>query len=853
MKTTMLLFTCIIFINAYSQKPLFDQRAGNLRLAVDGSGKITALMNITDGTNYVAPDGAMYLLECQKYGAEGGKPMLHPESMKIVKQSPANTKVELTCKEGVRLTVLITPKKDYFKMELTDAVPIADIGQIVWGPYQTTMRGPIGEWLGLIRSNNFTIGLLSLEPHTDGIAASYTQVGSSLQLYAFDNNRERFVGTENENLRRAVPVPDLTVKGSAVALFGCQTGKNSELGVIERIELGEGLPHQMYKGQWNKYSKEGKKLCLWTNYNDPEGVGEKNFAECLRVSKEMGARILCRMHGFSKNWGHFDIEPKIYPGGIQAILANSKMAQSEGIGLTLYSLTTFTKPHPDPEPYLAPVPDDRLQIWKPKSILRKDISVNDKQIILQYSDDFSAALKAASNKVIRIGNELIEFKSFSVKDNEVIAEQCERGAFFTGAVNHAAGSNVRLMYVSGFHNFYPGTLDMSNEQAERLGNIIVDADLDNFVVDGFESCLETGYGNYTGSIFLKTIFDKCSKNNKEILLTGSGFSNYSWHYMSHISWGEYDLQRGFRGTMLDYRLYRQIQLKRNLMPNKLGQYYPNDATAEDIEWLMALVAGWDSGVDFTLNFKQIQNNPDYKRIVATLHLWQEAIAGNVFSEKQKMALRQTDVLYKLSRKADGGWDLKFDRFWQNDKVRILPPSVMEAKEVNGGPKSVKPRSIDWSWTHNPGLYDEIGLSDDLVHRTGPSETSWTVKYPLSTESKRSSYPGNVRHFQFVIRLPKEAPCGVKNFKISINNQMVEIPAELQPGQYISIPHLIEMACIYDTNHQITKEVYLHGNLPKVENGTTAKVSLSCEPVDGKSKPEVILNVRCQNGYFFIAN
>ncbi len=286
------------------------------------------------------------------------------------------------------------------------------------------------------------------------------------------------------------------------------------------------------------------------------------------------------------------------------------------------------------------------------------------------------------------------------------------------------------------------------------------------------------------------------------------------------------------------------------MPNKLGQYYPNNATAEDIEWLMALIAGWDSGVDFHLNIKAMQKNPEYKKIIETFQLWEQAIAENAFSEQQKMALRQTDVLHKLSRKSDGGWDLKFDRFWQNEKIKILPPSVMAGKAVNGGNESVRPCSIDWTWTHNPGLYDEVGLSDDLIHRTGIKETFWTVNYPSFTESTKSWYPTSDRHFQFVIHLPKDAPCAVSNFKVSINNKIVEIPVTLQPGEYISIPHLIEIACVYNENHQVIKEVYLHGYLPKVSKGSIATVGLSCEPVVVKTNPEVILNVRCQNGYFY---
>ena len=854
MKLFFVLLTAIIFLGGCTQKPLFDQKAGNFRLAIDRSGRITALENLSTGTNYVDADNPCYLLGCLKYGTDSNKVMLQPVMMKVTGQTPANATLELAYPEGVKLTVRITPKSEYFRLELIGADPVSEVSQIMWGPYKTSMKGQLGEWLGLNRSDDFTIGLLSLEPNTDGISynympisASYTPNGSLVQLTSYDQTRGRFVRFAehgNEQLRRSEPIPNLTVTGSSVALFGCWKGKNNELNVVEKIELGEGLPHPTFGGQWNKYSKEGQKFCIWANYN------EKNCNEYLELSKKMGARILCRPGGFSKNWGHFEIDPKIYPGGIPAILADSKNAKKSGVGLTLYTLTTFLKPRPEPEPYLAPVPDERLQTWKPESLLNKDLSVNQKEIILQRSEEVVAVLNAAANKVIRIDDELIEFKNFTLLNQEIVLHECSRGQFFTNAANHTKGTRVRLMFVSGYHNFYPGTLSLSNECSERLGNILLEADLDNFVVDGFESCMETGYGSYTGNLFLKNFYDRCVKNNKEVLMTTSLFTQYTWHIFSHISWGEYDLERGFRGTMLDYRLSRQLRLKRNLMPNKLGQYYPNNATVEDINWIMAFATGWDSGVDFHLDAKEMRKNPQYKQIVETLQLWEQARKENAFSEAQKMALRQTNALYKLSRNTGGKWELTFDRFWQNEQMKLLPPSAMAATPINDGPQSVKPCSIAWSWTHNPGLCDEVGLSDDLIHRSGTGETSWKVNYPDYTESKKSWYPTNDRHLQFVIRLPKDAPCGVNDFRVSINNQTIEIPVTLQPGQYISIPHLIELACVYNENHQVIKEVYLHGYLPRIKKGSTAAISVTCHPLDAKLKPEVILNLRCQNGYFY---
>jgi hypothetical protein len=75
-----------------------------------------------------------------------------------------------------------------------------------------------------------------------------------------------------------------------------------------------------------------------------------------------------------------------------------------------------------------------------------------------------------------------------------------------------------------------------------------------------------------------------------------------------------------------------------------------------------------------------------------------------------MALRQTDALYKLSHKADGTWDLKFDRFWQNEKIKVLPPLAMNATTVNGGAESVKPSALTGA-----------GLITRAIHFNPPSE------------------------------------------------------------------------------------------------------------------------------------
>jgi hypothetical protein len=210
-----------------------------------------------------------------------------------------------------------------------------------------------------------------------------------------------------------------------------------------------------------------------------------------------------------------------------------------------------------PEPYLAPIPDERLQTWKPEARLVETLSPDDTTLVLQNDSAVAGVLRRASDKIIRIDNEFIELKDVRVDGDVILAGRCRRGAFHTLPAAHREQSSVKLMYLSGYHNFYPGTLEMSNGFAERLSRILIEGDLENFVVDGLESCLETGYGNYTGNIFLQKFYDQCVAKNKEVLITGSGYSQYGWHFMSHMSWGEGDQKRGVRGTMLDYRFSRR--------------------------------------------------------------------------------------------------------------------------------------------------------------------------------------------------------------------------------------------------------------------------------------------------------
>lgn len=813
--------------------------AGVLRLQVEERGLVTALVDIRTGMNYIAPaEHPCWLVECHTYGEGTHTVLKQPASLEVVSKTDAAARIALKCDDDTTLAVLITANTDYFTLELVDAKPVADISHITWGPLRTTMRGPIAEWLGLNRSDDFTIGLMSLEPNTDGVngpmsfAASYQPAhGASMELWSFDHTRER----EYAKHRFSSPIPSVTVIGSRAALFGTKRGRDAELDIIEKIELGEGLPHPMYRAKWAKRSLEVQKPCLWT------GMRESNADDCIEVAKALGAGTVCNSHGFFRNWGHFEVDPKMYPGGMASVRTCSEKASRAGVDTTVYALTGFLKPISAPEPFITPAPDDRLQTWRPGSSLVESVSASSENLKLADEEGLHEVF-GHPFRMIRIGTELIRFNEFDVQESTLVIRGAERGYFHTSAVKHEEGSPVICMYMSGYENLYPGTVEMNNEMAGYIADAAEQSACGKVILDGYESCIETGHGTYAKTMFLKTIYDRLE--GKDVLYSASNQDNYDWHINSYQSWGEWELHKGFRGSMLDYRLMRQVQLRRNLMPNKMGQYYPSRsrATIEDINWLMALAVGWESGVDLSIDAKRLKRRSEYEAICETIRMWEEARLGGIFTDEEKTELRQTDMIHRLVRKPDGRLGLEFVKYWRHDDVKILPASFFEIEPIVGGESSLDECSIEWSWTHNPAIYEEVGLSQDLVHRTGKEQTKWKVVYPVGPRGK---YSGEYQPLMVVLRLPEDAPCGVRNPEVVLNGTKLEFPVTLEPGQYVTTSHDMGIGWVYNGEHKIIAEVDLpnvRASLPSVKKGTPTEIGASCEAVDSAKVPEIRLNL-----------
>jgi hypothetical protein len=811
---------------------------GTLEIHLDDKAKITAIMDEKNNTNYISYETDTYLLQVKRFSK---KKILTPRKADIISDSNKKTTVALTFDNEIALHLVIENKKGYSRFEITGGTGINDIETVTWGPYNTSIIGSVGEFFGILKAEKFSIGIMSLNIKTDGTKKHngyrancaawlpYPQKGSYIFLKTLGYTKERTF----KKFRKTPAVPDLSVVGAAVALYGAPAGK--ELNQIEIIVKNENLPYPKYQGTWVKKSKKILSPGVWGHFD------ARSINTYIDLCKKIKAGVLCGFGHMFGNWGHFDPDPKLYPKGIEFLQKTSKRLKQVGINFTMYTLTNFIKPKTNiPEPFITPEVDPDFEKYDVSSNLTKRVSKTEDQIEIKHNDDVYKVIKQRESrykeKVIQIDNELISFTGYKKLKSTIILTGIQRGYLLSSLQTHRKNAKVQFLYYAGYKNIFPGTLSMNKKVAENIGNKAREGSFNKVTFDGHESSAQTGYEFYAINQTMKTAYD--INKDREMLYTSSNITNYCWHMLSYISWGEFDKEKGFKGTMLDYRIRRQLQLSRSLMPKKLGQHYPSSATEEDINWLFGQAVGWDSGVELCFNTHEFNKNPEKVKIITAIRKWEKARLSNKITAKQKQLLRQVDRVYKLKEKEDGSYTLSHTRRWIHPDVNILPSSIISLENPEGKVK-IKKCSIDTGWTHSPLVFKEAAISNDIPLFAG-KENSWNVTYPGTCKGDI-----NRKQLQFVLRINKTAVNYIENPLFCVNNrQHFMIPVKLMPGQYLATPLNIPVVYAYNSRHNIIKEIPIAYSNDLCDINAKKKFTVSCQYKSdaGSKKISALLNL-----------
>lgn len=673
MKYKLLFITGLIISLFYScsiEQESFEVYTDHLKISINNKGFISEFIDLNSSSNYIVKDTSSPILSIRV----AGKIFLsqQTEFNKDLKQ------IKLFFSNNVEAIIGYKSNKSHIKFEVLEISNLEEIEMIIWGPYQTSISKTIGETIGVVQGEDFTLGLQALNPKTIGgypwtdndcmpqinmfaqddftdmseankeyvlyrvEAAKPTNKGSSLQAYCRNRTKDRLIQNLNHEKYIAPAFNDKGIIGSKIAIFGVPV--NQTLKTIGQIEIEEGLPHPQLNGDWAKISTEAASAYIIM------GFGKDNIRRAIDITKKAGLKYLYHDGPF-ESWGHFKLRKDQFPNGINDLKYCVDQAAENGIYMGLHTLSNFITTNDE---YVTPIPDPRLGKVG-YSILTNKIDKAQKEIQIE-SPDFFKQFKNNHLKTVQIDNELIRYGGIS-SDEPWILQDCERGAFGTTADFHKEGDTISKLIDHGYKVFLTDA-SLGMEVAENITELYNQTGLRQISFDGLEGNRSTGMGNYGEILFTQAWFNKINNDIKShYIADASRTSHYFWHMYTRMNWGE-PWYAGFRESQTEYRLKNQAYFKRNLMPGMLGWFRMTDQTSiEDIEWMLARSAAFDAGYAFVIDYTSLEKNQHSEEILHLIGEWEKIRMGQLLSAEQKVKMEDVSNEYHLRTIDINSWAL----------------------------------------------------------------------------------------------------------------------------------------------------------------------------------------------------
>ena len=662
-------------------QPLVRLKTQAATFAIDAKGSLCVLSRDDNGRSYLAPGQPAPLLSVRLEGK------LHaPDGAAWDERTK-----RLTLHYGAaaaRVVVAAEAKATHAVFEVVEVQPSDGIDLVLWGPYPITIGKIIGETVGVVRDDEWAVGLQALNVKTLGgypnsendaegefsdddhgnypdlspelLKGQYyrtdtargTVFGSLLQAYCRNRDRTRVVANWGHDKYEAPPFADGGVVGSKIALFACPAVKALE--TLGAIEVAEGLPHPLIDGIWGKVARPATDSYLIVDFS------ESNIDRAIEMTRCAGLHYLYHSSPFA-TWGHFQLKPELFPNGWAGLRNCVDKARRAGVRVGLHTLSNHITPN---DPFVTPIPDPHLARIG-CSTLEAEVDSTVREIPVAAPDFFQE--KTPFNAVL-IDEELLCYRAVSSEAPWRLLD-CERGALGTHATAHRRGATVGKLMDSD--KLFVTDAQLSQAVAREFAALCNYADIRQTSLDGLEGNRSTGYGQYGAALFTKAWFDALAPELRgQVINDASRPGHFNWHIYTRMNWGE-PWYAGFRESQTLYRFKNQPYFERNLMPRMLGWFALRpETTVEDAEWLLARAAGFNAGFALATSLAStaqlvadptsadtLQRYGATPSILQAVKQWETARLTGTFPPQLKAALRDNSREFHLQPAGEGQWDL----------------------------------------------------------------------------------------------------------------------------------------------------------------------------------------------------
>ncbi|KVK86331.1 hypothetical protein WS90_07470 [Burkholderia cepacia] len=591
-----------------------------------------------------------------------------------VRWSPADNTLSFVNDAGLKfeVDVRVLQKNGYATFEVTRVLvePASDVQTLLWGPLPVAINQTVGEAAGVVRDNEFAIGLKPLNDRTEGAwpkeypqygwendvipnpydvdvaalepwsVAAKTSWGAVLRAFTFDYTRQRERLNPNDY---PIPVGPLdsagSVIGSKIALYGSEPALVTT--ILSFIASGENLPYPTQNGQWQKVAQASGQSSFVLDDLDTANVGK-----AARFANSAGINYIYASLNFRGPWkstGHYQFDSTFgeSDNGAEKLVETAK---EHGVRVGVHTMSDFISVGQPTsiDPYVSPPADPRLALGG-QAPLSRQLSMTSTML---YLGGYVPVRDGINGNVLRIGNEFISFNAAQRGVNEWQVSGLTRGLWGSVPAEAARGTPVARVIVNSYGGA-TGGLGIIDEIATRLGTIRNKVGIRSHSFDGVESASDSGWGSFGIARLINGTHAAQTGHDGYISETSRMTSN-AWDTLTRASWSNEDMDQLYRDNVF---------YQANYLPGMLGWFDITGVSLTTIETMLARGAALNAGIGFqcTVAFLLSADATLFDKIKQ----WETARNLGAFTERQRAALRDQATFWTLKAITAGrSWSLQ---------------------------------------------------------------------------------------------------------------------------------------------------------------------------------------------------
>ncbi len=576
-------------------------QTSNLRLEIDDDGMLKSLAAKPSGVEYgwIAESEPVAVVYRGMQQFPASEVSLH-----------GNKLVVCFAKANATATYEVIRSEDYLALELLGLKgdPIDRIELLRLKMKKLAYRGP---WINVNYDDSFGICLCAGNVETDA----------------------GMVQHEGHVVMRAIAEKEVGLEGTIAVLFGCSDPKNKFLDVMDIVERDFNMP----RGAKNRRSPMQKYSYYWAIDLSPANVGEH-----ISTAKRAGFRmILFSYTCFSGSPGHFNWN-SLYPNGMADLKKITAAIRNAGLKLGLHIHYNKTRKN---DPYVTPVPDDRLHVIRAFTLTT---AVDSKSDTIAVNENPKGCALSDGMRILKAGKELIVYKGYTTEPPFQFTG-CQRGHLNTIAAAHAKGSRVGLLNVDDWPVFirFDQNTDIQDEVAGRIADIYHrTGPYDMVYFDGGEDVHAPFWYHLVNAQY--RVYRQLQP--KPIVCETALNSHFSWHMMS-------------RSNAYDHIAPDKMKLFCRVVPYRAAPARARDFTRIEFGWLsrdhdqrnyigldtleyiLSSSAAWDCPISLMIPGSALADDPRAEDCFDVINIWEDARIKNKLSDAQLTMLRDLGEEY----------------------------------------------------------------------------------------------------------------------------------------------------------------------------------------------------------------